>query len=161
MKKIVIASLIGLAALSSVPAAQAANVGVSISVGQPGFFGQIDLGNAPPPQLLYPQPVIYGPVIAGAPPIYLHVPLGYERDWRHHCYEYRACGRPVYFVRDDWYRTVYVPHYRDHYYGGGWHNDVHRAEVRRDEVRREEVRHEERRDDRRDDHRGRDHDRDH
>ena len=27
----------------------AADVGVSITVGQPGFYGQLDIGNAPPP----------------------------------------------------------------------------------------------------------------
>jgi hypothetical protein len=26
--------------------------------------------------------------------------------------EYNACGRPVYFVRDDWYQREYVPRYQ-------------------------------------------------
>jgi len=33
--------------------AHAADVGVSISVGQPGFYGQIDIGDFPQPQLIY------------------------------------------------------------------------------------------------------------
>ena len=45
-------------------------------------------------------------------PIYLHVPPGHEKKWRKHCREYDACGRPVYFVQDNWYNDVYVPHYQ-------------------------------------------------
>ena len=35
-----------------------ADVGVSVNVGQPGFYGRIDIGNAPPPRVIYAQPVI-------------------------------------------------------------------------------------------------------
>ena len=48
-----------------------ADVGVSVTVGQPGFYGRIDLGNVPqPPQLIYPQPVLIQRVPVGvvAPP---------------------------------------------------------------------------------------------
>jgi len=45
-------------------------------------------------------------------PVYLRVPPGYETHWREHCGKYGACGRPVYFVREDWYQTHYVPHYQ-------------------------------------------------
>ena len=34
----------------------------------------------------------------------LWVPPGHRRDWRHHCRQYGACGAPVYFVQDGWYR---------------------------------------------------------
>jgi len=122
MKKLVMSSLIGLAALgAAVPAAQAADVGVSISVGDPGFYGRIDLGNAPRPQLIYSQPVWVERAPVRMEPIYLRVPVGYERNWGRYCHRYDACGRPVYFVRDSWYRDVYAPHYRDHYYREGWH----------------------------------------
>lgn len=43
----------------------AANVGVSVSVGQPGFYGRINLGDAPHPQFVYAQPVVIEPVPAG------------------------------------------------------------------------------------------------
>jgi hypothetical protein len=39
----------------------AADVGVSISIGQPGFYGQIDIGNVPQPQVVYAQPVVIQP----------------------------------------------------------------------------------------------------
>ena len=90
--------------------------GVSVSVGQPGFYGQIDVGGYPNPAVINPQPVVVAPEpeYAQAPPVYLHVRPGQERHWKEHCGEYRACGRPVYFVRDEWYNNEYVHHYRDH-----------------------------------------------
>ncbi len=94
----------------------AADVGVSISVGQPGFYGRIDLGNVvQPPQVIYPQPVLIQrvPVGVAPPPLYLRVPPGHEKHWRRHCQKYNACDRPVYFVQEQWYSNVYVPHYRE------------------------------------------------
>lgn len=108
------AALLGLATLAP---AHAADVGVSISVGQPGFYGRIDIGNMPPPVLVYPQPVIIqpAPVAVVRQPIYLHVPPGHARDWPRYCARYAACNQPVYFVQDHWYQQVYVPQYRQHY----------------------------------------------
>ena len=100
-----------LVAAASAPAL-AADVGVSVSIGQPGFYGRIDIGNAPPPVLIYSQPVIIQRVHAAPPPIYLRVPPGHAKKWSKHCQKYDACSRPVYFVKDDWYNNVYVPHYR-------------------------------------------------
>ena len=99
-----------------------ADVGVSISVGQPGFYGQIDIGNVPRPPVVYAQPVVVAPPpqYVSVQPIYLHVPPGHEKHWGKHCAEYHACGRPVYFVRDDWYNNEYVPRYR---HDGGDHDD--------------------------------------
>lgn len=93
----------------------AADIGVSIGVNQPGLYGQINIGGFPAPQLIYPQPVVIQPVPVGVvqAPIYLHVPPGQERKWARYCSQYGACGRPVLFVRDGWYRDVYVPRYRD------------------------------------------------
>jgi hypothetical protein len=113
------------AALSlSATAASAADVGVSITLGQPGFYGQIDIGAVPQPQLVYPQPVVIqrSPEYVSAQPIYLHVPPGHEKHWSKHCAEYHACGRPVYFVRDDWYNNEYVSHY---HHGDRDHGDDH------------------------------------
>lgn len=91
-----------------------AKAGVSISVGEPGFYGRIDIGNYPPPRLIYGEPVIVRPVRTWYPPIYLRVPPGHVKHWYKHCDAYGACGRPVYFVEDDWYRDVYVPRYREY-----------------------------------------------
>jgi hypothetical protein len=110
MKRILCAALFGACAAP----VSAADVGVSISVGEPGFYGKIDVGNFPQPQLVYPQPVVIqrSREFASAPPIYLHVPPGHEKHWRKHCAQYNACGRPVYFVRDDWYNNEYAPRYK-------------------------------------------------
>ena len=96
-------------------AACAADVGVSVSVGQPGFYGRIDIGNFPRPALMMPQPVVIHPGQTSGirAPIYLHVPPGHAKDWAKHCRKYNACGQPVYFVDQRWYDDVYVPRYRE------------------------------------------------
>lgn len=142
--------------------AQAADVGVSVSIGQPGFYGRLDIGGFPPPVLLYPEPVMIQPVPYGRPPIYLRVPPGHAKHWNKYCYRYRACGERVFFVRDEWYEREYAPRYREEHYGHRDYDrrdyrDDHRREMRRD---RHEDRHEDRRDERRyeqrDDRRGED-----
>jgi len=55
------------------------------------------------------------------PPIYLRVPPGHAKHWGKHCYEYNACDRQVYFVRDDWYNREYIPHYREQH--GNYRDD--------------------------------------
>ena len=103
----------------------AADVGVSVQVGEPGFYGRIDIGNFPQPQVIYPQPVVIQPVPVGVvrPPIYLRVPPGHAKHWRKHCFEYNACGQPVYFVQDRWYNDVYAPRYRESH--GRGHGEGH------------------------------------
>ena len=92
----------------------AADVAVSVSVGDPRFYGRIDIGGYPPPQLVYPEPVIIQPAPATVvvQPIYVRVPPGHAKEWRKHCKKYKLCGQPVYFVQDNWYTQVYVPEYR-------------------------------------------------
>ncbi len=123
-------------------AAYAADIGVSI--GLPGIYGRVDLGGVPHPQVIYNQPVVIdrGPAYVEEP-VYLHVPPGRERNWRRYCRTYDACNRPVYFVRDDWYRNVYTPRYRE----------VHAHDDRRGPGPGFDGHHDDRRDDR-----GREHD---
>lgn len=93
---------------ATVPAAHAADVGVTIEVSQPGVYGRVDIGRFPQPQVIVPQPVIIAapPVMVARPqPVYLWVPPGHRKDWGRHCSRYSACGVPVYFVRHDWYRA--------------------------------------------------------
>ena len=142
MKRVLCAVLLGALAQG----AQAADVGVSISIGDPNFYGRLDIGNFPRPVLMYPQPVVIQPATRDyAPqPLYLRVPPGHAKNWRKHCSRYDACGRPVYFVQDSWYRDVYAPRYRSG-------PDYRPAAPPRGE--RYEERREQRVDDRRDDHR--------
>lgn len=147
MKRLLIA--VALAALT-LPAF-AANVGVSISIGDPGYYGRLRLDvGYPEPQLMYRRAFVVQPVPRGRRPIYLRVPPGHARNWHRHCREYNACNERVYFVRDDWYENDYAPRYRkDH---GRRHDD--RRDHRKDKYRRSD-----RRDDRDDGKqgRGRDH----
>lgn len=117
MKHVMTAAVLIAASLTSLPS----QAGVSISVGEPGFYGQIDIGGYPPPQLISPQPIIVQPVPVAAPPIYLRVPPGHMKHWDRYCRQYGACGRQVYFVRDDWYNRVYAPHYREYHHDNGRH----------------------------------------
>lgn len=115
MKRLIFA--VALAAYSSV--VFSADIGVSVTIGEPGFYGRIDIGNFPQPQLIFPQPIVIQklPVAVVHQPVYLHVPPGHAKNWHKHCHKYSACGQPVYFVREEWYSDVYVPHYRDRDHG--------------------------------------------
>ena len=116
--------LIFLAAMAAtITPALALDVGGSITVGQPGFYGHIEIGDFPRPPLIYPKPMIIRPPSGGVrPPIYMHVPPGHAKNWRKHCKKYSACGQPVYFVQDSWYNNEYVPRYKEKH-GGGDHDN--------------------------------------
>ncbi|MEW9900739.1 hypothetical protein ABWL39_19150 [Chitinivorax sp. PXF-14] len=136
------------------PMAMAADVGISISIGQPGFYGRIDIGDFPPPLIVYERPIIIerGPRYIEREPIYLRVPLGHARHWSKYCYRYHACDRQVYFVRDDWYLNDYAPRYRERY-GDDHARHDHGRDGRRDDDERGS------RGDRHDDRQGEGHDR--
>lgn len=108
-----------LAATLACSASFAADVGVSVSVGQPGFYGQIDIGNYPPPRVIYREPMIIERVHVDHAPVYMRVPPGHAKHWDKHCYEYHACNRRVYFVEDDWYEHEYVPRYQERHHDHG------------------------------------------
>lgn len=129
---------------------------VNVTVGgelSPGVYGHISVGNNNrPPPVINVQPVVVGPMVVGAPVMYVYAPPQHMQYWGQYCGYYRACGYPVQFVEMErhgrWWdhHAVYLrgpDHYR--YF-----------EPRYLEVRRQE-RHEERRDerhyDRRDNHR--------
>jgi hypothetical protein len=127
--------LAAVAAVALASPALAADVGVSVTITQPGVYGRIDLGRFPQPQVVLPQPVVIAPpvVVPGPPPqpVYMWVPYEHRKDWKHHCARYNACGVPVYFVRHDWYEREVAPHgrrggdrrdddRRDDDHGKGW-----------------------------------------
>jgi hypothetical protein len=141
MKRYLIAGTLAAAAFSS--PVSAADVGVSVSIGQPGFYGRIDIGDFPKPVVVYSQPVVIQRAPENRPPIYLRVPPGHAKNWKKHCHKYDACGEQVYFVKDDWYNKEYVPRYQERY--------GDRRENARDE-RRENNRGDDRRESRGDDH---------
>jgi hypothetical protein len=113
-------------AVATVAEAQSVSVNATIT-GEvvPGVYGQVVIGNRPPPPVVYAQPVTVEPppvaVAAPVEPLYLHVPPGHAKNWRKHCHEYHACNRPVYFVRSAEYEPGYRPKHEDH----GRHGDEH------------------------------------
>ncbi|MES2153131.1 MAG: hypothetical protein V4508_25405 [Pseudomonadota bacterium] len=131
MKHLTIA--VALLAASAAPAM--AQTSVSVEIGQPGFYGRIDLGG----YSQQPQVVVSRPVIVLREPqrvvetVYLHVPPGHQKHWSKHCGEYHACGQNVYFVREDWYNNTYAPHYREQHGNGHGHDDGDRGRERDDE----------------------------
>jgi len=140
MKRFLIAVALAAATLPAL----AADVGVSISIGDPGFYGRLDIGDYPPPQVIYRQPRVIQRVPMDRPPIYLRVPPGHAKHWSKNCHKYNACNERVYFVQDNWYNREYAPRYREQ------HRE--RRDMRRDE--RRDDRRDDRRDERRDDRRG-------
>lgn len=133
MKPLILAA--SLLALSST--AMASDVGVSINIGQPGFYGRIDIGNFPQPQVIYQQPVLVERSVryVETQPIYLRVPPGHAKHWEKHCREYNACGQRVLFVQDGWYEREYAPRYRSEHGEHGHGHDERREEYdeRRDD----------------------------
>ena len=113
MKKLVTALVLSVAVASPV---LAADVGVSVSISQPGVYGRVDIGRFPQPQVVVAQPlIIVRPVQVVEPPqpVYMWVPPGHRKNWRKHCGRYNACGVPVYFVQDGWYGQNVRPHEHD------------------------------------------------
>ena len=104
-----LSALLAALACAAAPALAASpDVGVTVHVSQPGVYGRIDLGRVPPPVVVYAQPIVVQPpprvVTAPPQPVYLWVPPGHQKHWGKHCGQYNACGVPVYFVEDRWYR---------------------------------------------------------
>ncbi len=109
MKQVFAASMAALALAGGAGGAQATDVGVSIGISQPGVYGRIDIGRYPQPVLVTPRPVIVAPAPVAVQPVYMWVPPGHRRHWHKHCAQYGACGAPVYFVQDGWYRQHVAP----------------------------------------------------
>ncbi|PRC92416.1 hypothetical protein [Solimicrobium silvestre] len=157
MKRLLLATLLAASPLLSM--AQV-SVGVNLNIGDPNFYGQVDLENGPPPPVMYSTPVVVQPAPPGVyyPPVYLRVPTVYYQNWPQYCGMYNACYQPVFFVQENWYMHVYAPMYRSRYPHGrpgfaprAFYNQHGgpgpRVEERRDEHggQRHEDRHEEHR----------------
>lgn len=113
-------ALILCAALAGASFPALAQTNVSISVGQPGFYGRLDIGDfrsyGPPPVYVAEPVIIERRHRVRAEPVYLRVPPGHRKNWSKHCRKYGACGQPVLFVQDRWYSDVYAPRYREVHY---------------------------------------------
>lgn len=121
MKKIAITC----AAVLLAGAAQATDVGVSVQIGQPGFYGRIDIGNVAPPPVVLAQPVWVQRRPVNVAPVYMRIPPGHQKNWAKHCSRYNACGVPVYFVREEWYQERYERPQQGHGHDHGHKHDKH------------------------------------
>ena len=127
MKKLLSAAAFAVSTIA-MPATATTDIGVTVSVGQPSFYGRIDIGNnMPRPAVIYAQPVIIHQPAARVvqQPIYLRVPPGHAKHWDKHCGKYNACGHPVYFVQEKWYADTYRGHHHHASHGKG-HGKGHR-----------------------------------
>ncbi|MDT8998188.1 hypothetical protein RQP53_02740 [Paucibacter sp. APW11] len=112
---------LGLSLWASADLAAAQDASLSLRVAEPGFYGRVDIGSAMMPRVVYPQPVLVRPEPVYRErreyrePLYIYAPVHHQRHWHRHCERYGACGRPVYFVREDWVREVYVPRRHGHW----------------------------------------------
>jgi hypothetical protein len=111
MKQLMIAAAMVAATLGT--PALAADVGMSVGIGQPGFYGRLDIGGYPQPQVIYSQPRVIQRGYPEREPIYMRVPPGHAKNWRKHCQKYNACNEHVYFVQDNWYNHEYAPRYQE------------------------------------------------
>lgn len=110
-KKIIASLLLSLSALPGLPA-MADDLGINVILeGEvaPGVYGRVELGNDSRPDIYYREPMIIvsDSKYARSRPVYLHVPPGHAKNWGKHCSKYRACDRPVYFVRSAEYDEQY------------------------------------------------------
>jgi hypothetical protein len=109
MKNLAYAAALLLLGISSAQA-QYASVTIHGEI-RPGVYGRVDFGNAPPPVVVYPQPVVIVKESRPLQPIYLHVPPGHAKHWDKHCHKYNACNRPVYFVKSKEYGHEWDDHH--------------------------------------------------
>jgi uncharacterized protein YjbJ (UPF0337 family) len=91
-----------------------AQVELNIQLGQPNYYGGLNIQGFPNPQLYYSRPILIQPLSPEYDqPVYLRVPPYQRQNWGAYCGRYNACQRKVYFVRDNWYRSIYAPRYRN------------------------------------------------
>ena len=102
------------AALLAASSAATAQTNVHIDIGQPGFYGSLNIGDGYRPLVVYERPILIERTVRYVDePVYLRVPPGHRKNWRKHCRRYDACGRQVLFVQDAWYQNEYAPRYRE------------------------------------------------
>lgn len=113
-------SLSALFALQIAPQSLAGDLGINVILSgeiKPGIYGQVQIGNAPRPVVVYEKPrvIVIDKRYFHEEPIYLHVPPGHAKNWDKHCHAYHACERHVYFVRSQEYEPEYQrEHEHDH-----------------------------------------------
>ncbi len=123
MKRFLIAAAVAAVTITTFNTTALAEVGISVNIGQPNFYGQLDPNGYPQPQVIYRQPKAIGRVPINQPPVYMRVPPSQAKNWRKHCRKYNACGERVLFVQDNWYNREYAPRYQEQHGDRGEHGN--------------------------------------
>ena len=110
---------------------------MSVSIGQPGFYGRLNIGGYPQPPVIYNQPRVVRRGYEEREPIYMRVPPGHAKNWSKHCQKYNACNERVYFVQDNWYNHEFAPRYEEQHHDQrndypNEHSNKHRSNDRSD-----------------------------
>lgn len=113
MKRFLIAAAVIAATLITFNNTALAEVGISVNIGQPNFYGQLDPNGYPQPRVIYRQPKAIWQVPINQPPIYMRAPRNQAKNWNKHCKKYNACDQRVLFVQDGWYNREYAPRYQE------------------------------------------------
>jgi hypothetical protein len=129
---LIIAAIVTLTIAPLTSTAFAADVGMSINIGQPNFYGRLDPNGYPQPRVIYRQPKAIGQVPMNQPPVYMRVPPGQARNWKKNCGRYNACDERVLFVQDKWYRRDYAPRYQQQNGGRGQPQNINNDGYGRD-----------------------------
>jgi len=116
-----ITALVGFLLLQGSAHLFASDLGINVILSsevRPGVYGQVEIGNMPPPRVVYTRPVriVADKRYYRAEPVYLNVPPDHSKNWSRHCREYQACGRKVYFVRTREYDSDYQRYERERKY---------------------------------------------
>jgi len=90
MKRFLIAAAFSVTAIST--PVHAADAGVPVGSGQPGFYDLLDIGIFPPPQVIYLRPKTVNREVSDHhhPPLNQHVPVEHARHLSKKCREYNA-----------------------------------------------------------------------
>lgn len=113
MRRFLIAAVVIAAAVTTFsPAAFAVSIGDFLSIGQPNYYGRLDIDGYPRPQVLYRYPRAIGNVPRNRAPVYLRVPKSHAKNWKKHCSQYNACNERALFVGNNWYNLKYAPRYQ-------------------------------------------------
>lgn len=130
MQRFLIAAVLAVTTITGLTTSTIVHADVSASMGQPGFFGQLNIDGYPPPQVRYRQPIAIGRVAINRQPIYLHVPTSHSKQWKKYCRNYNACDERVLFVRSNWYNREYVTRYQGNQRGNQRQNKQARGVVK-------------------------------
>jgi hypothetical protein len=112
LRKVALATFVAMAVAPLAGAAEDSVATITEPV-KPGVYGRLAMAatSKATPALVYEQPMFIEAPQMGArvEPVYLHVPPDHAKNWKKHCKQYKACDKPVFFVKSAEYEPGYKP----------------------------------------------------